>query len=455
MKRILQITLLVLFPFLIVGQESNLLVKFELIDDQTNNNIEDTKIQITDLQSGKRLRLQVFSGDTVVLPYTSEGEWRLTANTPGYKKLDTTFFLSAFKKEVRKNEIVKISLKFSFDGQYTGEVDINATYKPNVKFHSERISVSDFIIIDEDHLLLLTYPKRLEKGSELIWFVKDKIKGRRIIESTAISLEQDFRDKIYLRCDQKDYLVNPGKIIELQEVDRNQIDDYVFPILDSLAQNILYFSNYNAYYPAYDYIMVDKRDTVYTNIRHIEDDLMMEQYRSEYKFADVRTKLWAWDMEAETGIDRQIWVGANIFTNSIYYDPPIGDFYRVNQNLYVFDFYNDLIISYDAHSSEPKDSISIKFHLNPRKTGWEQQIIQDPITKKMYTFFDDAGYYKLAEVDLETGELTNELKLFYRYAENIQIHNGSVYYIYRPFESPQKKYLYYERISSSFEKEFE
>jgi hypothetical protein len=192
--------------------------------------------------------------------------------------------------------------------------------------------------------------------------------------------------------------------------------------------------------------MVEKRDTVYTNIRHIEDDLMMEQYRAEYKFADVRTKLWAWDMEAETGIDRQIWVGANIFTNSIYYDPPIGDFYRVGQHLFVFDFYNDLLLSYEAHSAEPKDSIAINFHLNPRKSGWEQRIIQDPVTKKTYTFFNDAGYYKLAEVNLETGELINEFKLFYRYAENIQIFNGSVYYIYRPFESLQKKYLYYEEL---------
>jgi hypothetical protein len=438
---------MVCFPALLFGQETTFSVKFKLIDDRTNSSIEDSKIQITDLKSGKRLRLRVFSGDTVRLPYSLEGEWRITANTPGYKNLDTTILLNAYKKEVRKNEVAEVSLEFTFDGQYTGEVDINATYKPKVKFQSERISVSDYIIIDEDHLLLLTYPKRLEKGSELIWFVNDQIKGRRRIENRAISLEQDFRDRIYLRCEDRDYSIHPGSSLTLHRVEGDYIDDYVFPILDSLGRNILYFSNYNAYYPAYDYIMVEKTDTTYTTIRHLEDDLMMEQYRSEYKFADVRTKLWAWDMEAETGIDRQIWVGANIFTNSIYYDPPIGDFFRVNQDLFVYDFYNDLLLSYEAYSAKPTDSLAISFHLDPRKTGWEQRIIQDPVTKKMYTYFDEAGYYRLAEVNLETGELINEFKLFYRYAENIQIFDGSVYYIYRPFESPQKKYLYYEELN--------
>lgn len=36
---------------------------------------------------------------------------------------------------------------------------------------------------------------------------------------------------------------------------------------------------------------------------------MMELYRSEFKYVDVRTKLWAMDKEHETGIDKEIWVG--------------------------------------------------------------------------------------------------------------------------------------------------
>ena len=394
----LKFTLSILLLFLglySLAQDDMIVLEINLSDVQTKEPIEDAKLKITNVDDGSTFRQIVKSGDTLNLPFEASAIWRFTATASGFNKVDTLIELSKFQRQVRKGKVVEINLLFLFDGQSTGVVDINATYKPQIKFKSDTLSVSDYVLVDQKYQLLLTYPKRLDKGSELIWFVDQEIKGRRVVEGTALELITDFRSNIYLRCENVDFLVVPGTHIELHRVDSKELENYTLPILDTLETNNIYFSNYNAYYPAYDYIMVDRTDTAYTDIRHIEDELMMEQYRAEYKWADVRTKLWAWDMEAETGIDREVWVGANVFTNSIYYDPPIGDMYKDGQDLFVFDFYENKIVQYDGYSGGSVDSVEIDFHLKPRKTGWEQEIIQDPITKKLYTFYDNAGYMEV------------------------------------------------------------
>lgn len=431
-----------------MGQNEVVQIQLNLKDQKTNDTIEDAQIVITNVRQESNLRLNVQTGDTLVLPSNNDHMvWKISARSQAYKKLDTIIYLYDYRRLVRKQKVISIDLLFSFDGQYTGEVDISGIYKPEVKFGSDTLSVSDYVLIDERHQVLLTYPKRLDKGSELIWLKDEKIEGRREIQGVAQSLITDFQGIIYLRCENGDYKVDPDKLLNLTSVNTKELDNYVLPIIDTLELNRVYFSNYNPYYPAYDYFMVEKTDTSYTKLRHIEDDLMMEQYRAEYKWADVRTKLWAWDMEAETGIDREIWVGANIFTNSIYYDPPIGNFCRVGQDIFVYDFYKSQIIKYDAYYGTAVDSCEIAFHLKPRKTGWEQKIVQDPLTKKMYTYFDRGGYMEIVEVNPKNGELESGYELHYRYVENIQIHNGMVYYIYRPYESPQKKFLYYEDLN--------
>ena len=45
-----------------------------------------------------------------------------------------------------------------------------------------------------------------------------------------------------------------------------------------------------------------------------------------------------------------------------------------------------------------------------------------------------------------TWETLGNFKMFHRYPENLVIKDGEVFYIYRPFESPQKKFLYSEDI---------
>lgn len=443
--RILFIIIFLTFNSAIFSQEK-VQFSFELIDDATKVELESCLLNITVANEQKRLN-NYYSQDTVVFSdISSDEELTINARINGYSSLTMNIDLSNYKRAIKKERVIQLTLAFEYDGQDILGVDVNANQKPDVVFSSDTISVSDFKIIDDQNLILLTYPKRLEKSSEIVWFHKGEVKSRIASPDEALNLISDYRNNIYLKCKEHTFRISIYDNLEIREVDRRELENQVLPILDTLEEDFVYFSNYNEWYPAFDYFMVTRADTQYTEIRHIEDSGMMEQYRAEYKWADVRTKLWAWDMEAESGIDREIWVGANIFTNSIYYEEPYSPMFLVNEELVLFDMYNDMLCRIDAYNCEVFDSIPIQFHLNRRKSNWERDIIQDPITKKIYAVYDFVGNTTLREINPKTGELSAEIPLYYRYTEHVTVYDNKIYYIYRPFESMQKKYLYVQSL---------
>ncbi|MEX1190959.1 MAG: hypothetical protein WEA99_03230 [Brumimicrobium sp.] len=435
----------------IVAQE-NVRVSFSLIDETTKAIIERSAIKLEVKGRVFYSNTNYKSRDTIELQLNKNDVLNISASASGFDHLQRNFNLSEYDKLIRKEKVIPIELQFEFDGQNIIEIDVNATYEPEVVFSSDSISVSDFEVIDEQNMLLLTYPKRLEKSSELIWSQNGEILNRVDIPATAVELIRDYQGNIYLKCNESTYLISKNQQLNLQKVDEEGLENYILPILDTLEADRVYFSNYNEWYPAFDYFMVKKADSSYTTIKHIEDSEMMEHYRAEYKWADVRTKLWAWDMEAESGIDREIWVGANIFTNTIYYEKPYSPMFLVDEVLMIFDHYSDLLFKVDAYNCETFDSTSINYHTNSRKSGWERELIQDPITKSVFTYFDYVGNTTLKQIDFDSGKLIGNYKLFYRYVENITIYNDKVYYIYRPFESMQKKYLYVETLDEMKER---
>lgn len=434
-----------IFIFLTFGSFAQQ-VSFQLtfVDGMTSSFIDSVQLSIR--TSSNQTLIQKWTENNTIISINLPDDQRVKVKIQksGYFQLDTLVDLSAYQRYIKNGLLIPLSFNLLYDGQFSHGIDITATYKPEIAFSSEKISVSDYVVINEQSMVLLAYPKRLNASSELILFENGNVVSRRNVPGTAIRLDTDYRNRIYLRCEYTDYLLSSDAALSLVKVPREQLNNYVQPILDTLRNDQLFFTTYKSHYPAFDFYNVDLKDTSNAILHHIEDTEMMEHYRAEYKWADVRTKLWAWDMEAETGIDREIWVGANVYSNSIYYEAPYSEFFLINDTAYVFDFYKDLLYTYNPHSGVLLDSTAIYFHKDARITGWEKRMYQDPITKKVYTFFNDAGYTDVYEINRFNGNKLDKFTLFYRYVENIQIFNNEVYYVYRPFESLQKKYLYKE-----------
>lgn len=322
---------------------------------------------------------------------------------------------------------------------------------PKKVFGDSLLSVADFEVLKDGKIVLLTYPKRLNKGSELLLWDQTSILSRKKVEGLAEELIRDFRGNPHVICKDKVYGVN---IIEnnfsLSTLDKEYFKKYLSPILDT-NKSKLFFSNFNKDYPSFNYYSYDQLDSTYTKIVEITDDLMMELYRSEYKWVDVRTKLWAKNQELKTGIDAEIWVGANYFTQSVYYKQLYAPMFHRNDTLFVFDYYKDQLRRFNQ-KGEVLDSITIFHHYHPKETGWKKKLIQDQITGQIYAVMDIAGYSYIRHLDTETGKLGDKIQLEYRYVEKIEINNNSVYYIYRPFESTQKKFLYKEKLPFNYDK---
>jgi hypothetical protein len=81
-------------------------------------------------------------------------------------------------------------------------------------------------------------------------------------------------------------------------------------------------------------------------------------------------------------------------------------------------------------------------HLNPKKSGWQNNLVQDKVTGEIYAILNQAGRAVIAKVNLETGQLGIPIKLEFKYVDKLIVHDNALYYIYRPYESNQKKFLY-------------
>lgn len=444
--KLLSILVLLVSSSVVLGQEP-FTFYIAIHDELSNELITETNVKI---YSGDKLMVNRpnYNGEGIKLFCEDNFEnLRIIASHEAFMKIDTLIQIDCTQFSVFKRSF-RLKLYLKYDGLTSEEVDITATYQPEIIFSSEEFSVEDFQIDHEGNLFVLIYDKNMLKGSQIALYKDGELHHKNKVESGPHRLDLDYLGRVFLVGEESAWLVQFNKDIRLISVDKNEYDYHIAPIIDTCMNN-LYFSNFNDWYPAMDFFEISFKegDTVYRNLRHIEDHLMMELYLAEYKYVDVRTRLWAWDRERETGIDREIWVGLNSFTNTIYYEPIYANFFIKKDKYYITDHYDDFLFVGDVSSGDIVDSIPITYHTKLGKYKWKKSTQQDPITEKVYCRYDYVGQTKLVELDLETGKINYPFELFYKYVEKVRILNDEVYYIYRPFETAQKKYLYREKIS--------
>ncbi len=329
------------------------------------------------------------------------------------------------------------------------EIEVKPIGKPDTVYGSKRLSVSDFEFLSNGQMALLTYPKNLKKGTELLLFDNEDVIGEISLEENGVELIRDFRGNPHVVTENSVYgLTTLNDQIQVGKIDKPYFFKYIAPIVDTSISKY-FFTTFNPDYPAFEYYTYDLIDCSYQKIAKITDDLMMELYRSEYKWVDIRTKLWARTKERETGIDKEIWVGANYFTQSIYYKELYAPLFLKNDTLFVFDHYKNWLYRYSS-SGELMDSIAIYHHIQPKETGWKENIIQDQLTGELYMYYEKDGKVSLRLFNTSNGSVGNQISLTFKYADKVLVRQNFVYYIYRPFESVSKKYLYRERLPFDF-----
>ena len=442
MRILLSFLLLLIAPTILAQGET--IVILELIDSKSTEVIRNAKVEWMVNDSTYIKESDGYGKSYFKIENGTSFKWTIS-----HFKYDNVIL----KKRISsKNSLdtINFQVKLSFvRAQNIEEMVVTAPGVPVPVYKSENEHVSDFEILKNGDLLLLTYPKQLKKGSELVVFDGQVVKNRFTIPHRAEELIHDFRGNAHVVCENDVVGVHvEDSKVAISSLDRAYYMKYIAPIVDT-NKSKMYFSNFNKDYPAFDYFLYDQLDSTYSKILEIKDDLMMELYRSEIKWVDVRTRIWAKNRELQTGIEAEVWVGANYFTQSLYYKELYAPLFHRNDTLFVFDYYKDKLRSYDNYG-QILDSVSIYHHYDKRKTGWKKNLVQDRKTGQIFGVYERAGYSYIGWIDTETGEITQQVKLKHRYIENIAIQNNQVYYVYRPYESIQKKYLYKEGLPYDF-----
>jgi len=323
--------------------------------------------------------------------------------------------------------------------------------KPIEVFGSELISVEDFEFWDEDRLILLTYEKTLKKGSKVVLTDQDQtILSTHYVPKEAESLYRDYEGNINLMCKGAVYLVEleHGELI-LTKRDPQHFSKEVVPIIDTV-ENKVYLSNYHTDYPAFDYYTWARGDSVPDHLTFIVDDWLMEIYRSEFKYLPPRQKLEAVRLGMEFDIDKE--VAAAIlsgFSKSKYYEPLYAPLFLIDDTAYIFDHHKDVRYRFNG-DNEVLDTVAIAYHKTKPARIWQREMLQDKEEGRIYGLFEKNGYYYLKTVNPITGKVEQTFKFTWKYTERVQVRDGYVYYIYRPFESAQKKFLYRELIRPNY-----
>lgn len=334
--------------------------------------------------------------------------------------------------------------------------------QPDTVYADEEYHVADFAFLPDGGMLLLTYGKekrwkRQEMKDETIYddcklILLDSLDNSidsYLVHQTCFGFYVDHMDEVFLRTTEKQYYVSlENEEIDLLRVDEEDFNSYVKPVMDSIG-DFLYVSSYNPSFPAFEYYGINKKDSSFHHLHYVVDEPLMELFRSEYKYLNTRGKLEAFRYEVQHGIDKEI-VAAYMsgFASTQYYEPLYAPLLLWKDTLMIFDHYHDKLFKYNKFN-EVIDSVAISYHRDVKRREWQKKLTLDQETGEVFGVFLRAGFHFLRTIDTSTGNAEGCFKLHHRYAESIKVRDGWAYYVYRPFESSQKKFLYKEAVKNN------
>lgn len=420
------------------GQQK-LVIVGHITDADTILDVKDSKVYI----QGEKDRFVLTNRQgnfTFILNHNADKNYTLVIEDVRYE----TYYLEIKKKDLKKKlkDTLHVIVQLKFR-----EISGATVFAVQEVYGSERVSVSDFEFVGEENYVMLVYEKRLNKGSTVIYTDKEQktLSSWEILEP-AKEFYKDFLGNLYLICEKNVYEITvTDDILHLQKTDNKFFDDYVKPWIDTVKYKA-YHSNFVSFYPSFDYFSYSTIDSSDTKLKNIINKNLMELYRAQYKYMDGHEKLEAYRMELATGIDKEIW-GAiwTGFPNDLYYKELYAPMFIKNDTVLVFDHYSNKMYKYDRNN-HLIDSLEITYHLESDKREWEELIIQDRNKQRIFSVFLRGGKIYLKELNTSTGEIRKVHQLYYKYPEKLKVKNNYAYYIYRPFESLQNKYLYREEL---------
>jgi hypothetical protein len=329
---------------------------------------------------------------------------------------------------------------------------------PEVVFGSDVWNVGDFVWDDNGDLVLMIYNseerwKRQEDSKRTLY---NGVKILRVKED-SIQNQKEYRMYPVLGLADGFYDQFPGEIIlkgydqyfmlredQLFIVPDSVMKREIMPVVDTLGNADFVMSDFQASYPAFDYYIAN--ESKWMSIHHLEDEKEMELFRSEFKYLGPKEKVEAYQFQLDTGVDKEI-IAAYMrgFPQSHYHTEINAPLLILGDTITILDHVHGKSFRYDKKGKKI-DERKIEYHQLKGAGKWMGKLLRDASNHKIYTTYVKSGKVSLYEIDLFRSSQKKVLELNHSFVDRIRIRDRQIFYIYRPFESSQKRYLYSEKI---------
>ncbi|MGZ3931985.1 MAG: carboxypeptidase-like regulatory domain-containing protein [Bacteroidia bacterium] len=354
-----------------------------------------------------------------------------------------------YLQQIGENRTIIISL--SPKSNLLDTISIKANYAPDTLVRSGKFSIYDFDFY-EDKFILLTAEKGMDKAELKLATEEGAIQYTIKIPSEAgkaKELHHDYMGYTNLICEQAVYrIIVYNTTLLIFSLDPEDYNAFIKPVADSLRGK-LFFSDYWKEYPAFNYYAYEVRDSVKKKLITVSNDELLKLYNLEYYYMNNRQRLEARTLAGELKVDEHIIAALMTgFSKSMYYEPLYAPLFILKDTICVFDHYKDLLFHFDRQG-EKIDSVRIRYNHPKNWREWKRLMIKDETENEVYAVFSRDGHKYLKLISHRDGEDKGRYTLQFHSADKIKIKNGYAYYVYRPFESTQEKFLYRELITLS------
>lgn len=327
--------------------------------------------------------------------------------------------------------------------------EVTAIHKPETLVGKPLYGIYDFDFY-EDKLVLLTSKNELKRseirltdysGNEFMSLPVPEFAG------PAQKFFHDYLGYTNLLC--KDTILRieiSDSFFLITGISKKDYERALRPVTDTAYGN-LYYSNQHPDYPAFNYYYFSKNDPKNHKLLFtVTDKYLMDQYNFEYYYLPPRGQLEARRLADQLKVDKHI-VAAIMsgFTRSKFYEPLYAPLFILKDTICLFNHINDRIFHFDKENALI-DSVTINYHHPKNWHTWKKQLYVDDSENKVYALFKNGPMVSLKLIDHQSGKISGVHKFTNITADKIKIKDGYAYYIYRPFESTQEKFLYREVI---------
>ncbi|MDZ4665614.1 MAG: hypothetical protein SGJ15_12095 [Bacteroidota bacterium] len=410
------------------------------------------KVKIT-TEAGKVIELVAIKLNQFNVGFTNKyGELQVNVSKNNSYALSThhlSFESYISQLKIANNDTISINIKLREKTTILADVDVFAINKPETLVGKPNYSIYDFDFY-EDKLVLLTSKNELKRSE-----IKLTDYSGKEFMSLPIPPEAGEAQKFF-----HDYLGNTNVLCK-DSILRIEISDNFFSItgitkkeyerslkpVNDTANGNYYYNDQNPDYPAFNYYTLSKSDPKQHKLLcNVVNRSLMDLYNFEYYFLPPRGQLEARRLAEIYKVDKKV-IAALMsgFTRSQFYEPLYAPIFILKDTLCLFNHYNDRIFHFNK-DNVLIDSVTVNYHHPKNWRTWKKQLFVDDSENKVYALFKNGANVSLKLIDHQSGQIKGVHKFVNITADKIKLKDGYAYYIYRPFESTQEKFLYREVI---------